>query len=205
MQRIGSNASPRGRIMAIALAMCLTMGFANPAISGDWEDAEAAFNSGDYDTALRLLTSLSEQGYEKAQHNLAWMYLEGLGTAKNEATAFEWYMASAKQGYAPAQLAIGNLFENGVGVPEDDAKAAEWYGYAADQFFPYAQHNLALMYKEGRGVPKDLVLAYMWMLIASANLEESRDDLDEIRDALTPEQVEQGRQMVADWVEAHQN
>jgi TPR repeat protein len=133
------------------------------------------------------------------------MYLEGLGTPKNEAKAFEWYMASAERGYAPAQHAVGNLFDNGIGITEDDAKAAEWYGKAADQLFPYAQHNLALMYKEGRGVPRDLVRAYMWMLIASANLEESRDDLGEVRDALTPEQVEQGQQMVIDWVAAHQN
>ena len=205
MQLIGYYASPFARRVGVTLLMSVIIGFSTPAISDDWADAAEAYESRDYETALGLLTSLSEQGYAEAQFQLGFMYLQGLGTATDEPKAFEWYMASAQQGYAPAQFNVGSLFAIGVGVTKDDTKAVEWYGYAAEQKYPAAQHNLALMYKDGRGVSQDLILAYMWAELAVAQVGVWRQTRDDIRALLTDEQAQIASQMALEWAEAHQD
>jgi TPR repeat protein len=57
----------------------LVMSLAAPVAAGPWEDARAAYNSGDYATALRLWRPLADQGNAGAQANLGWMYSKGLG------------------------------------------------------------------------------------------------------------------------------
>ena len=49
--------------------------------AGPLEDANAAYNRGDYATALRLLRPLADQGDASAQYNLGVMYDNGQGRA----------------------------------------------------------------------------------------------------------------------------
>ena len=49
-----------------------TVVFADPL-----EDGQAAYNRGDYTTALKLLRPLAEQGNANAQNNIGWMYDQG--------------------------------------------------------------------------------------------------------------------------------
>jgi len=44
------------------------------------------------------------------------MYLEGKGTAKDEATAVMWMQKAADHGYVPAQYSMGLNYLKGTGV-----------------------------------------------------------------------------------------
>jgi hypothetical protein len=90
-----------------------------------------AFDQGRHAEAFALWLPLAEQGRVEAQFNIAVMYEQGLGVAKDEAEAARWYLAAAERGDVAAQLKTGNLYEAGVGVPKDLGNASFWYGQAA--------------------------------------------------------------------------
>ncbi len=50
-----------------------------------FEDAKAAYDRGDYATALRLLRPLAELGNAAAQHYLGKMYADGMGVPQDDA------------------------------------------------------------------------------------------------------------------------
>ena len=82
--------------------------------AGPFEDAEDAYNRGDYATALRLWQPLAEEGDVKAQFNLGLMYEKG--EAQDYAEAARWYRLAARQGYADAQNQLGLIYGDGRGV-----------------------------------------------------------------------------------------
>jgi uncharacterized protein len=143
-------------------AIILVLSFAAPVVAGSMQDAIAAYGSGDYATALRLIRPLANQGYAAAQYDLGIMYDNGQGVPQNYAEAVKWYRLAADQGYADAQSDLGAMYEHGRGVPQNYAEAGKWYRKAADQGAPIAQYNLGGMYQTGRGVPKDYVEAGKW-------------------------------------------
>ena len=67
-------------------------------------DAESAYAQGDYTTAYRLLLPLAEQGSVRAQEQIAEMYEKGLGVAKDEEKARQWYRRAAEQSAKDAEL-----------------------------------------------------------------------------------------------------
>ncbi len=82
-------------------------------------------------------------------------YGNGIGIAKDEQKAVEWFQKAADQGYAVAQFNMGMGYANGRGVDKDERKAVEWFQKAADQGYAAAQNNLGWMYGNGIGVDKD--------------------------------------------------
>ena len=74
-----------------------------PAIAAAIDDGQAAYNAGDYATALRLWRPLAEQGNARAQNNLGVMYENGKGVAQDVIEAVRWYRLAAVQGYGGAQ------------------------------------------------------------------------------------------------------
>jgi hypothetical protein len=107
------------------------MGIVAPVVAGPFEDATAAYERGEFTTALRLLRSLADQGDTEAQNALAVMYEKGEGVAQDLATALMWYRKAADQGDAEAQLNLGDLYANGQGVPQDYVMAYMWFDLAA--------------------------------------------------------------------------
>ena len=87
----------RRRFLALAI-----IALAVPANAGPWEDGEAAYDRGDYETALKLWRPLAEQGDIRAQTNLSFMYRTGTGVPKDFAEAKKWDRKAAEQGKAPA-------------------------------------------------------------------------------------------------------
>lgn len=84
----------------------------------------------DYKKAFDLLSTASKQGASRAVVHLAWMYAEGLGTAKNINEAIRLYKAVAKVEFmAPVHLA--RLYAVGKDVPADPSEALKWYSSAA--------------------------------------------------------------------------
>jgi TPR repeat protein len=127
----------------------------------------AAYESGNYTTALREWKPLAEQGDADAQFNLGQLYVRGDGVPQNNETAMKWYTLAAEQGNAVAQNNLGGMYRNGQGVPQNDKTAVKWYTLAAEQGNAVAQFNLGLMYDNGRGVTQDDKTAMKWYTLAA--------------------------------------
>ncbi len=71
-------------------AVIVLIGLAAPAWAG-FDEGVAAYNRGDYATALREWRPLAEQGDASAQLNLGSMYDAGVGVSQDYAEAVRWY------------------------------------------------------------------------------------------------------------------
>ena len=133
----------------------------------------AAYESGDYATALRLTRVHAALGEAVAQFNLGFMYDQGKGVPQDYAKAIEWYRMAAEQGDASAQNNLGLIYRDGKGVPQDYAEAKKWYSKAAQQENDAAQFNLGMMYDKGKGVPQDYAEAVKWYTKAAMHADAS--------------------------------
>lgn len=118
----------------------------------DWNSAEAARESGDYEAAFIEYSALAEQGHTIAQYRLGMMFANGISVPEDETEAVKWYRLSAEQGYAPAQNSLGYMYNRGYGVIEDDGEAAKWYQRAAEQGHRMAQLSLQAIQSESHGI-----------------------------------------------------
>jgi hypothetical protein len=84
---------------------------------------------------------------------LGLMFEEGLGVARSDSEAAEWYRRAAERGNPDAQFSLGVMYEDGRGVPQSDSEAVAWYRRAADQGYAPAQCSLGWMHLNGRGGP----------------------------------------------------
>ena len=96
----------------------------------DFAKGLAAYESGDFATALREWTPLAEQGDAEAQSNLGNMYLLGEGVIQNDKTAAKWYTLAAEQGDAMAQGNLAARYAFGKGVIEDYVQSHMWANIA---------------------------------------------------------------------------
>ena len=79
----------------LCLTIAVLLGSMGVSWSGDYEKGAAAYEIGDYATALREWTPLAEQGDAASQYNLGVMYRKALGVPKNNKTAVKWYRLAA--------------------------------------------------------------------------------------------------------------
>jgi len=115
----------------------------------------AAFESKHFSRAMQLLSPFSDRDAH-AQHMLAIMYQNGLGTIENPTRALEMMTASAEEGYPIAQHGLGFMYMQGECVEKDSKKAIEWFRKAAEQGLQGSLTTLAMMYEQGEGVEKDI-------------------------------------------------
>ncbi|MCF6226826.1 MAG: sel1 repeat family protein [Xanthomonadales bacterium] len=130
--------------------------------AGDDDDAQTAYDRGDYSAALRIWRPLAERSNPTAQFSLGLLYDTGEGVQQSYPDAARWYKLAAAQGDAHAQFNLALFYDNGKGMPADNIKAAHWYRQAAEQGIRDAQYNLALMFDEGVGIAKNDAEAARW-------------------------------------------
>jgi len=99
----------------------------NTAAAGSLEEAQAAYDTGNYAAALLLWRPLAEQGSAEAQYKLAEMYILGEGVPVENAQAVEWYLMSAGQDFPSAQFSLGFMYMNAIGVGKDYIQALKWF------------------------------------------------------------------------------
>lgn len=114
----------------IAVAV-FVFAFGGRGMGAPMEDGQAAYNRGDFATALELWRPLAEQGEARAQNNLGVMYENGKGVPEDIAEALKWYQLAAEQGYAGAHSNLGLAYALGKGVQPDAVLAHMWLSLAA--------------------------------------------------------------------------
>jgi len=115
----------------IVLAAVLAF-LSGPALGADIDDGQAAYNAGDYATAIRLWRPLAEQGNARAENNLGVIYENGKGVPPDLNQAVKWYRLAAAQGYAGAQYNLGLIYAIGRGgAARDPLRAYMWFSLAA--------------------------------------------------------------------------
>ncbi len=114
------------------IVLIVALGLIRPAWA-DYQDGEAAYERGDYQTALREWRPLAEQGLAEAQWSLGVLYESGQGVAQSSAGAAAWYRKAAEQGYAKGQAGLGYQYYFGHGVPQDCVQSHMWANLAAAQ------------------------------------------------------------------------
>jgi uncharacterized protein len=164
------------------------------AVAQDYADGVAAYEVGDYGTALRVLTPLAEQGNAAAQNGLGVLYYHGRGVPQNYAEALKWSRLAADKGDASAQYNLGDMYRQGQGVTQDYAEAVKWYRLSAEQGVALAQGNLGVMYTLGLGVLEDNQTSHMWFNIAAANgNEKGSKGRDLAAQEMTPASIEEAQ------------
>jgi TPR repeat protein len=128
----------------------------------DFEKAHRAYLDADYENALMQLKTLANADDEKAQNNLGYMYLNGIGIEKNFTKALKWYREAAQQGVAEAQHSLGFMYAEGLGTAAVPDIALKWYRLSAEQGLSQAQFNLAYMIERGIGIRRDNGKVFHW-------------------------------------------
>ena len=139
----------------------------------------------------------AEAGIAKYQWMAGHSYQGGeQAVEKNSAKAVFWYEKAAEQGYADAYFALGAMYLQGNGVLEDYLKAATWFDMAARQGAHRGQLQRGLMFAQGKGSPQNLSLAYMWVLLAKLNENESAAEaLKALKTLMTSQQISKGQSL----------
>ena len=82
--------------LTVILAFLMTL--SSSVMAQDFQKGLAAYNAGDYATALQEWTPLAEAGDIATQYNLGLMYGKGQGTLQDNATAHMWSNIGAANG-----------------------------------------------------------------------------------------------------------
>ena len=80
--------------------------------------------------------------------NLGYCYYEGIGVAKDDGEAVEWFRKAAGRGQPRALFLLGECYEEGNGVRADLERAIEYYRKAAGKGYKSAREALDRL--EGR-------------------------------------------------------
>jgi serine/threonine protein kinase/TPR repeat protein len=93
---------------------------------------------------------------------LAYVYLNGLGVARDYTLAKNWSAVAAARGNALGQDNLGQIYASGLGVTQDYQAAQDNFQKAAAQNCAQAQNDLGDMFLNGEGVDRDPATALEW-------------------------------------------
>lgn len=112
------------------LGLALTL-LAAPALA-EIEHARDLMEAGRFEEAYKELWPAARSGNADAEELIGVMYALGLGVARDDERAFDWYLRSAMKGHPGAQSGVGWYYEIGRGMPEPDlVRAYLWYALSA--------------------------------------------------------------------------
>lgn len=94
--------------MKLLSALAVGLMLAGPVSAQDFDKGSAAYDAGDFMTALQEWLPLAEQGDANAQYNLAELYKKGQGVPQDRVQASIWYRLSAEQGHPFAIFQLGS-------------------------------------------------------------------------------------------------
>jgi TPR repeat protein len=130
------------------LVVVLSISSGSVATAQDFDKGLAAYQGGDFATALEEWTPLvSSSGLSlDVRSNIA------LGNLSDE---------DVRDQKISVQNYLGVMYQSGLGVLQDDIEAVRWYRQAAEQGHATAQYNLGLMFANSKSNQQDNVSAHM--------------------------------------------
>jgi SEL1 protein len=148
---------------------------AEPLVSS-WAEANLAYEAGDTELALLEYLGAAEQGYEKAQNNVAHILdpersrlpiaqLQSLRgptppLLQDPTLSLISWTRSSRQGNLDALVKMGDYYLYGIGTDADIDKAVQCYTGAAEYYqSAQALYNLGWMHEHGVGLDQDYHLA----------------------------------------------
>ncbi|KAI0410151.1 hypothetical protein F4802DRAFT_593020 [Xylaria palmicola] len=141
-----------------------------------WGEANQAYEDGDLELAFLDYVMAAEQGYEKAQNNVAFLldptrsvlslpnWLKRQASKprllQNSALALIYWTRSAIQNNIDSLVKMGDYYLNGIGAEVALDKAAQCYTAASEHLqSAQALYNLGWMHENGVGLTQDFHLA----------------------------------------------
>ena len=97
---------PSSLLAALVWLMVPVWASAGASAQSDFMEGLAAYDAGDYRTALEEWRTLAETGDAEAQTALAGLYLDGLGTAVDAAAALRWYRRAVVLNLSPRLIPL---------------------------------------------------------------------------------------------------
>ncbi len=135
------------RRLLVAFFIFLT-GSAFPAYADTYDDADKAYEAGDYEKAKSILLPLAKAGSADAMNLIGLMYQNGYSFSKDDELACDWYEKAANAGDMFAQSNLGLCYKFGEGRTMDWDKAIFWKEKAASQGEVDSLISLAHSYAE---------------------------------------------------------
>ena len=146
------------------------------ALVSSWAEANIAYEDGDHELALLEYIGMAEQGYEKAQNNVAFMLdpdqsrlplplwllngKEKPALLKSPDLALIYWTRSSRQNNIDSMVKMGDYYLKGIGTNTDVDKAVQCYAGAAEYSqSAQALYNLGWMHENGIGLTQDFHLA----------------------------------------------
>ena len=129
------------RKLLSALGVCVAVTVGSSSVVAGFDEGVAAYERGDYATALKEWKPLAERGDIRAQSSMGEMYLMGTGVPQDYETAIKWYKLAAEQGDANAQMYLGLMYALGQGTLQDYTRTHMWWNIAASQGVEFARKN----------------------------------------------------------------
>lgn len=151
----------------LVLLLCGTIFLLSSPARADWQQGFAAYERGDYSTALHEFRKGANHGDAGSMNVLGVMYAKGQGVQQDDAEAVKWYGMAAELGEPYAQSNLAFAYLKGLGVRQEYGQAAQWYRKAAEQGHSPSQNNLGWMYENGLGVQQDYANAVKWYRISA--------------------------------------
>lgn len=145
----------------------------------DFNTGLAAYEKGDFETAIEQWTPLAEKGDMAAQYNLGVIYQNARGVRRDNKRGFYWFRQAAEKGHEKAMLNVAFAYFTGAGVGQNQQEAFIWMRKTADKGVILAQYNLGLMFYNGWGTERNMKAAQAWMeLAAKAGMEQAQKKLE---------------------------
>lgn len=106
------------------------------------EDADAAMESDELETAFDLYTKAAKMGSPDAVFIVAMMYHQGIHVKRNDTIATELLHRASAAGSEDAQFLLGRMYDIGI-IPRDESEAIKQYTKAAVNGFLAAFYYLS--------------------------------------------------------------
>lgn len=201
-----SKACMKQKILALAL-LGMGAGLAGAA-RADLASAQAAYETGLCDEAVKALTPIAKAGDVVAQKTLGDVYLDSerncpAGQMRDLRAAEPWYLLAAGAGNVEAQRALIGIYKYS-GKSDAPKQMTSWMSRLAEQGEANDLSSLATRHERAEGVPHDRVLAYAFRLLASRRAEKGagKDLTRALQDsaaAMSPEQLAEAEKLAAGW------
>ncbi|OAQ83265.1 ubiquitin-protein ligase Sel1/Ubx2 [Purpureocillium lilacinum] len=166
----------REKLCGMAMSYYKTVAEKAEPLVSSWGDANDAYEAGDHELAFLEYLMAAEQGYERAQTNVAYMLDTGRSKIpfsqwfrkprseaellENPGLALIYWTRSSRQSNIDSMVKMGDYYFYGIGTNQDVGKAVQCYTGASDYSqSAQALFNLGWMHENGIGLTQDFHLA----------------------------------------------